>query len=338
MNYISIRPKDETHIQEGDICIIHISEQSRYVFKIEREAQLQTKFGHLKADDLIGHPYGQQFDCKRGWVLPLRLTPEFWTKLLPHRTQILYQADISMILLYMDIKPGSIVVESGTGSGSLSHSILRACLPNGFLHTFEFNETRANEARREFEEHGFGNNVRVYNRDVCQDGFNEELNNSIDACMLDLPRTWDAIEHAHRVLKSDGSKLCTFSPCIEQVKQNVIRMSELKFKDIVTYECIMRPMKIEEQKLRLWNEDILDQLVRADEERLENIRKKTRKVDNDSELKNNNSNSISSNSNSNNTIQQPFSANQLAKSSHLSAKPCGTVSHSGFLTFASKRP
>jgi tRNA (adenine57-N1/adenine58-N1)-methyltransferase len=38
---------------------------------------------------------------------------ELWTLALPHRTQILYMADISLILLELDIKPGSIVIEAG---------------------------------------------------------------------------------------------------------------------------------------------------------------------------------------------------------------------------------
>jgi len=38
---------------------------------------------------------------------------ELWTLALPHRTQILYMADISLILFELDIKPGSIVIEAG---------------------------------------------------------------------------------------------------------------------------------------------------------------------------------------------------------------------------------
>ena len=41
------------------------------------------------------------------------VTVELWTLALPHRTQILYMADISLILLELDIKPGSIVIEAG---------------------------------------------------------------------------------------------------------------------------------------------------------------------------------------------------------------------------------
>ena len=42
----------------------------------------------------------------------------------------------------------------GTGSGSLSHAIIRTIAPTGHLHTFEFHEQRANIAREEFKTHG----------------------------------------------------------------------------------------------------------------------------------------------------------------------------------------
>lgn len=91
----------------------------------------------------------------------LQPTPELWTKTLPHRTQIIYTPDISMILYQLDIKPGSVVIESGTGSGSLSHFFIRAVKPNGHLHTFDFHENRADQARTEFKDHGISDFVTV---------------------------------------------------------------------------------------------------------------------------------------------------------------------------------
>ena len=56
----------------------------------------------------------QMFSLNRkGWVYLLHPTPALWTLNLPHRTQILYSTDISMIILQLAIKPGSVVVESG---------------------------------------------------------------------------------------------------------------------------------------------------------------------------------------------------------------------------------
>lgn len=49
----------------------------------------------------------------RGFVYLLHPTPELWTLALPHRTQILYMPDISLILSMLEIRAGTVVVESG---------------------------------------------------------------------------------------------------------------------------------------------------------------------------------------------------------------------------------
>lgn len=357
MNYILQGPEN-ARIQQGDTCVIYISEHLRYILKIQPDASLQTKFGLIRSMDLLNHPYGVRFECKRGWILPLRLTPELWTQLLPHRTQILYQTDISVILLQLDIKPGSIVVESGTGSGSLSHAILRACLPNGFLYTYDVNESRLITAQQEFKDHGYGNNVRVTCKNICESGYDDDLEGKADACILDLPQTWSAIEHAHKVLKPDGSRLCTFSPCIEQVQQNVTKMTELKFKDIVTIECLIRPFDVKLCKLRNWTDEILDDLTTIDQVRIENLKnslnpnKRSKicdefKIGNQVEIKPGTSlrDSNMSDSESNDPLikaltdpKASFHPNMLPVNSHLYAQQYKeTVSHSGYLTFASKR-
>ena len=83
----------------------------------------------------------------KNWVAVLHPTPELWTLALPHRTQILYTTDISQVTLQLELRPGSVVLECGTGSGSLSHAIARTITPHGHLYTFEFHEQRAETAR-----------------------------------------------------------------------------------------------------------------------------------------------------------------------------------------------
>lgn len=72
-------------------------------------------------------------------------------KVLRHRTQIIYTMDLSMICSMLELEPGSIVLESGTGSASASHSFIRAIAPTGQLFTFDFHKHRVDQAFKDFE-------------------------------------------------------------------------------------------------------------------------------------------------------------------------------------------
>ena len=73
------------------------------------------RFGVYRHADLIGVPYGSKVGSRngKGFIHVLRPTPELWTLALPHRTQILYLADIAFVTSWLDIKPGSKVIEAG---------------------------------------------------------------------------------------------------------------------------------------------------------------------------------------------------------------------------------
>ena len=83
-----------------------------------------SKFGSYRHDDLIGLPYGSKVASShgRGFIHVLRPTPELWTMALPHRTQILYLADIAFVTSWLNIKPGSNVIEAGRVTTFLSFS------------------------------------------------------------------------------------------------------------------------------------------------------------------------------------------------------------------------
>lgn len=251
------------HISEGDTVIVYMSFNNLRPIVVKRGDMFHSRFGSIKHADLVGKQYGIQVQTNSGGrVHVLRPTPELWTLCLPHRTQIIYTPDISMLTLQLEIKPGSVVVESGTGSASLSHAFIRTIFPTGHLHTFEFHAGRADTARKEFESHGLSQNVTVYNRDACGEGFG--LEDVADAVFLDLPSPWKAIASAKKALKKEGSllkwycyqfilfifkggRICSFSPCIEQVQKVAIELTQQGFVDIETVENLRRVLSVKKQ-------------------------------------------------------------------------------------------
>lgn len=102
-------------IKDGDTAIVFLGHESMFPVKVQHGTVTQTKYGVIRhSTDLIGKKYGSKVTCsKGGWVFILHPTPELWTMNLPHRTQILYSTDISIITMMLELKPGSIVCESG---------------------------------------------------------------------------------------------------------------------------------------------------------------------------------------------------------------------------------
>jgi tRNA (adenine57-N1/adenine58-N1)-methyltransferase len=82
-----------------------------------------------------------------GYVYLLRPTPELWTLSLPHRTQILYMTDIAYIIMRLGIRVGGKVLEAGTGSGSMTHSLSRAVGKKGHVGSYEYHAPRCEKAK-----------------------------------------------------------------------------------------------------------------------------------------------------------------------------------------------
>lgn len=210
--------------------MVHSSQQNK----------TRDTFSHI-LQAWIGQPFGKRIesDGKNKFIYLLEPTPEIWTTVLSHRTQILYLADISLICLQLELRPGSFVLESGTGSGSLTHALARAVAPIGKVNTFEFHQERADIAAKEFKQHGLGHIVTVTHRNIEQDGFPDTFHSRVDAVFLDLPSPWKAILSAGKCLRPDGL-FCGFSPCIEQVQKTCESLNAHGFRDIRMIELLLK--------------------------------------------------------------------------------------------------
>ncbi|AES63902.1 tRNA methyltransferase complex GCD14 subunit [Medicago truncatula] len=207
-------------IHDGNLVIVYVKHGNMKAVTVSEGSVFQNSLGAFKHSDWIGKPFGSKvFNNKGDFVYLLAPTPELWTLVLNHRTQILYIPDISFVIMYLEIVAGCLVLESGTGSGSLTTSLARAIAPNGHVYTFDFHEQRAASARDDFERIGLSSLISCGVRDIQGEGFPDELNELADSVFLDLPQPWLAIPSAAKMLKQDGT-FCSFSPCIEQVQRS----------------------------------------------------------------------------------------------------------------------
>jgi tRNA (adenine57-N1/adenine58-N1)-methyltransferase catalytic subunit len=270
-----------TVARPGDTVIIYEGPSRLSPLTLVPGETFQNRFGIFSHDDILGKGLGRRIRARArggstlyrhqrpvatsgagagagadvvlafegGYVTVLALTPELWTLSLPHRTQILYFADIAHVILHLRLRPGGVVVESGTGSGSLTHALARAVAPTGRVHSFEFNAHRVEQARAEFAAHGLSGVVSVTHRDAVGRGFQPEAGVGLsDGVFLDLPNPWGALPHARACLKACGV-LCSFSPCMEQVTRTVAELERLGFESIRTVETLLRPYDVESEGL-----------------------------------------------------------------------------------------
>lgn len=224
--------------------------------------------------------------AQSGFVHILPPTPEIWTTSLPHRTQVVYTPDYSYILQRIRARPGTRLIEAGSGSGSFTHASARAVYngapkstgpptPTGKVFSFEFHEQRFEKMWREVQEHGLSGLVEVNHRDVYNGGFLVDGKSpQADAVFLDLPAPWLALPHLSRRQPKTGAEMegvegakedewisplnpkksvyiCTFSPCIEQVTKTVSEMRKLGWVEIDMVEISHKRIQVVREKVGL---------------------------------------------------------------------------------------
>lgn len=196
-------------IQPNDLVVVFQSFNDLNFVYATPNAIFSNRNGHFHHNDFIGKPFGCKIRSKNndglGFLYLLRPTPELWARSLPHRTQIVHELDASMIVHYLNLCPNMIVCESGTGSGAMSHAIMRSIAPKGKLHTYEFNKLRVEKARKEFEGHGLGHLVQVHHRDVCGKEALMQDRNGDDKVLLDEKEPAIASSNDEATDKTDES-------------------------------------------------------------------------------------------------------------------------------------
>lgn len=236
-------------IREGDLALLVFERRrkgyKKYLIKIEQNKIFHTHLGPVNVGDLVGKPWGTAVETSKGAVAYVfrPSTADIMEK-LARRTQIIYPKDAAYMIIKAGIKPGDLVVEGGTGSGSLAYALSLVVGPSGKVVSYEINP-RFHEKAKENLKALKAENVILKLGDLRTDVEEKD----VDAMFLDLATPWEVVPKAKEVLKP-GAPLVAFVPSCEQIKKFVLAAREGGFGFIEVSEVLVRGYEVNEQRTR----------------------------------------------------------------------------------------
>jgi len=233
-------------MEEGSRVLLFLDKRRTYLVEVEEGKAFHTHKGFIQLKELVGKEYGTRIKSSIGTeFVALQPTIRDYIFKSLRRTQIVYPKDVSLIVMFSGIGPGSKVVEAGTGAGALTTAIGFYVKPSGHVYSYEIRQEFIDTALKNLQRAGVLDYVEVKKKDITQ-GIEEE---NVDAVILDMATPWLVVPHAYDALKGSGT-LVSFSPTIDQVVKTVEALKEQSFVDIETVECLMRGMQTEKGKAR----------------------------------------------------------------------------------------
>lgn len=233
-------------IVEGSDVFLYLDRRRTYLVRVEGEKSFHTHKGFIQLGDLIGKKFGTRICSSMGvWFVALKPNLVDYIFKTNRRTQISYPKDISLIIMYSGIGPGSRVVEAGTGTGALTSALAHYVRTEGRIYSYEVREEFQKNAKRNLERAGLLDYVELKEGDVTE-GIEEK---DLDAVVLDMATPWLVVPHAYGALRGSGV-LVSFSPTIDQVVKVVEALSDHEFVGVETVETLIRFMQVVRGKTR----------------------------------------------------------------------------------------
>ncbi|XP_032355783.1 tRNA (adenine(58)-N(1))-methyltransferase, mitochondrial isoform X2 [Etheostoma spectabile] len=150
----------------------------RKMFELQTGTRLQSSWGTIQHDDIVGQPAGCFLKTSRGvLILVRRASLEDYVLYMKRGPAIAYPKDAGAMLMMMDVTEGDCVLESGSGSGAMSLFLSRAVGCRGSVLSVEVREDhhrravlnykrwRTSWSLRRGEE--WPDNVQFHNSDLC---------------------------------------------------------------------------------------------------------------------------------------------------------------------------
>jgi len=236
----------EDKIREGDDVLLYLDKRRSYLVKVERDKKLHTHKGFLDLTDLIGKEFGTRIhSSKEVEFIAFRPTIRDYVFKISRRTQIIYPKDIALIVFFSGIRPGSRVVEGGTGTGALAAALANYVKPSGRVYSYEIREEFIETAAKNLQRIGVINYVELKKGDLTE----KIEEKDVDAVILDLATPWLVVPHAYNALKGSGVFI-SFSPTIDQAVKTTEALLKNGFAGVETFESLFRGMQIEKGRTR----------------------------------------------------------------------------------------
>jgi tRNA (adenine57-N1/adenine58-N1)-methyltransferase len=212
-------------------------------FFVEGESG-STKVGGLgvvSLDRLAKFSDGDEVDIAGKKFRLLPPTIEDMLSSIHRGPQIIMPKDAAQIVHHLSIGCGSTVVEGGSGSGSLTLSLLKAVYPAGRVISFDNRREYLHIASRNVRASGMSSSWYP----VLGDIRSASLGGRADAMAVDIPDPWNVLSAASSMLKA-GGMLAVYVPTINQTERTVVSSAGKAFIHEVSFESIFRRLEISE--------------------------------------------------------------------------------------------
>ncbi len=191
-------------------------ERRSYHVRLSKAAAYTTIAGVLRATEVLDEGWGLVVEGRTGRLAVVPPTIfDLMEGGLERKTQVIYPKDLGLIALLAGIRPGSVVLEAGSGSGFLTIMAALVVCPEGRVYSYDVNRDYLIAARRNVEAVGLSDCVEFRLGDVRRFDSLRDLP-LLDAVLLDMPDPWNALPALYCKLRM-GAPAVLFLPTANQL-------------------------------------------------------------------------------------------------------------------------
>ncbi len=229
-------------VKEGDYALIYLKPRKTWLVKIQEKNKIHTHAGYLDGEVILGKEYGSRIVSSTGneFVVLRPIIVDYLMK-ASRPTQIVYPKDLGVIAAWTGLSPGQIVVEAGTGRGSLTCFAANLVRPEGHVYSYEKREEFMPFAKKNIERSGLSDYVTLIHGNAAKGVDQREA----DVSFIDVGDPWLLVGTMKAALRGGGT-LASISPTVNQVEKVTTELIGYGFVNVETIEIMHRNMEIRE--------------------------------------------------------------------------------------------